>query len=61
MNLGDFNMKIEDLIACEWCGSVFLKSGLKVASGWYNTYTVPSYACPNCDEDILDEEEEVEL
>lgn len=51
-------MKIEDLIACEWCGSVFLKSCLEDAGGRKNTYTVPSYVCPNCDEDILDEEED---
>lgn len=49
-------MKIEDLIACQYCAGVFLKSSLNEAGGRYNDYTCPSYICPQCDQDILDYE-----
>jgi hypothetical protein len=50
-------MKLEDLLSCEWCGSVLDKNFLSEPDEPLNEYTCAVYECPSCRGEVFDYDE----
>jgi len=47
-------IKPEDLISCEYCGSILNKNFLSPPDEPLNEYNCPVYECPHCHSEAFD-------